>query len=348
MKNIDMNDTKGKHMNMKKTDVSTIKKKKATLIASSLILCLLCVMTAVTYARYVTSATAKDTARIAKWGVEMSAVGTLYGKQYDENGKAEAWNETDKGTVHVSSRSDGNVIAPGTSNTGGLAITLTGTPEVKTNVKVELKSENIYLKAGTYAIAYPVASGVVTEANYETLKPTLYTLSGKNYTSAASAYAADTTYYTLEDKVELTADYYPVVYKSSQFTSSDISSDSMDKLAADIAGRLGGKATSSGPENGVTTRTVSAEYVPGTDLGTTLKMSGESISWEWKYTQDTEGSATELMYSGADTILGSIGNVPAESAVVKASGDNFVAVADNTDYHLKTGLDLTMTVTQVN
>lgn len=72
-----------------------------------------------TFAKYTTSASANDDARIAKWGVVVTAT-------------ADAFAENDDDTV-ISFVSGENVVAPGTD--GNLCgLTITGTPEVEVNV----------------------------------------------------------------------------------------------------------------------------------------------------------------------------------------------------------------------
>lgn len=298
-----------------------------------------------TYARYTTGATASDTARIAKWGVELTAAGDLYGEQYGEDGSAQSWSSSDRGIVQVSSKGT-DVIAPGTGHDGGLRLAVSGSPEVRTRVDAVIKSESIYLKKGTYAIARRLPDGAVSAAAYETMQPGLYCLSGGVYLAAPADYDDSVTeYFVLENRTELTADYYPVVYSSERITSADIKADSLKAVAADIAGRLGSAAVAESA--GVTTHTVSAEYAPGTDLGSTLGLTQESIGWSWSYMQGDEGSQEELMYSGADTILGSLSAGEGDCIVLKSTADGFTPVEAVTDYHLTTGLDLTMTVTQV-
>lgn len=114
-----------------------MKKNKFLKLASGLlVLCLLttCVIST-TFAKYVTEDSASDTARVAKWGVEVGVqagdLATFYAADTsvtDEDGNAIA------NTV-VSSDSD-NLIAPGTK--GKLATaTITGVPEVAANVERE-------------------------------------------------------------------------------------------------------------------------------------------------------------------------------------------------------------------
>ncbi len=82
-----------------------------------------------TFAKYTTSATGTDTARVAKFGVNITANGTTFAKEYTNDSSAK--------TV-VSSETDKNVVAPGTK--GDMAkMTLTGTPEVAVKVSYEGK-----------------------------------------------------------------------------------------------------------------------------------------------------------------------------------------------------------------
>ena len=85
-----------------------------------------------TFAKYVTSESSNDTARVAKFGVEITANGTMFAKEYakdNQNVLATVTNSV------ISSDSD-KVLAPGTS--GDLAkSTITGTPEVAVDVKRE-------------------------------------------------------------------------------------------------------------------------------------------------------------------------------------------------------------------
>lgn len=80
-----------------------------------------------TFAKYVTTASGSDTARVAKWGVAIEANGETFAKTYDTH---------DAGYVSAIAESvvsTDKVVAPGTS--GEMAsMTLTGTPEVAVKV----------------------------------------------------------------------------------------------------------------------------------------------------------------------------------------------------------------------
>ena len=76
-----------------------------------------------TYAKYVSKGTAENTARVAKWGVTVTATG-------DGSMFAQTYNETGSVTVEASEK----VVAPGTA--GSLVdFTVTGDPEVDVRVK---------------------------------------------------------------------------------------------------------------------------------------------------------------------------------------------------------------------
>ena len=85
-----------------------------------------------TFAKYVTSGTGKDTARVAKFGVTVTANGTMFAKEYDTG------TENVKGTIAksvVSDKTDDkNLVAPGTSG-NMVSMTLAGKPEVAVNVR---------------------------------------------------------------------------------------------------------------------------------------------------------------------------------------------------------------------
>ena len=85
-----------------------------------------------TFAKYVTSGNGNDSARVAKFGVEITANGSTFAREYDTD------DENVVGTIAQSVVSTTEkVIAPGTSGNMASA-TLSGTPEVA--VKVESKA----------------------------------------------------------------------------------------------------------------------------------------------------------------------------------------------------------------
>lgn len=107
-----------------------MKKNKMMRAASVLLVATLlttCV-TSGTFAKYTTESDGSDNARVAKFGVTITANGTTFAKEY-------ATHDDRVSTIAKSVIStDNNVVAPGTSGTLA-ASTITGTPEVAVNVK---------------------------------------------------------------------------------------------------------------------------------------------------------------------------------------------------------------------
>ena len=105
-----------------------MKKNKMMRLASGLLVATLLTTSMIsgTFAKYVTSADATDTARVAKFGVVITANGTTFAEEY-------ATHDSGYGTLVNSVVSTDKVVAPGTS--GSMAsMTLSGTPEVAVKV----------------------------------------------------------------------------------------------------------------------------------------------------------------------------------------------------------------------
>ena len=101
-----------------------MKKNKMMRLASGLLVAVLLTSSVVsgTFAKYVTTGTAGDTARVAKWGVKINATGLT-----------DTFSETYDTTVAVGTSNVMDLIAPGTD--GELTdIKLSGTPEVSVRV----------------------------------------------------------------------------------------------------------------------------------------------------------------------------------------------------------------------
>lgn len=126
-----------------------MKKNVMMRVAAILLVCVLATTCGIsgTFAKYVTTGSASDTARVAKWGVELSvsAEGKLFNTEYSETG-----------SVTVKSQTAENVVAPGTADSVGITFTLNGTPEVATKVTATLgDAKDVFLKNGD-EIYYPV------------------------------------------------------------------------------------------------------------------------------------------------------------------------------------------------
>lgn len=91
-----------------------------------------------TFAKYVSEGKGDDTARVAKWGVEVKVKGDGFKTEY---GKDDV-NSSIRGSTVISS-SENKVVAPGTKGTFG-GIKITGKPEVAVQIKTtaDVKFEN--------------------------------------------------------------------------------------------------------------------------------------------------------------------------------------------------------------
>ena len=116
-------------------------KNKMMRIASVLLVAVLLSTCAIsgTFAKYVTSKESTDTARVAKFGVDLAVtVDGAFATEYDADTTA-----TDKlgaaiaKTVVASSTDQDNLVAPGTKGDLMASATIAGTPEVAVNVKQE-------------------------------------------------------------------------------------------------------------------------------------------------------------------------------------------------------------------
>ena len=94
-----------------------------------------------TFAKYVTSGSGTDSARVAKFGVTVTANGDVFAKEYDTD------DQTVVGTIAKSVISTDKVVAPGTESNGDfVAATVTGTPEVAVRVSYKLDTATLQLE----------------------------------------------------------------------------------------------------------------------------------------------------------------------------------------------------------
>lgn len=112
-----------------------MKKNKMMRVASALLVAVLMTTSVIsgTFAKYVTTDSATDSARVAKWGVTIIANGATFAETYaqdDTTTTLAATNTVETGT------SGEKIVAPGTSG-NMLAMTLSGSPEVAVNVTYE-------------------------------------------------------------------------------------------------------------------------------------------------------------------------------------------------------------------
>ena len=145
-----------------------MKKNMFMRLAMALVLLVLVTTSAVggTYAKYTTSADKTDTARVAKWGVQLAIAGD---SMFDNEYATEDTKYT--GAVSVKSVDDKTIVAPGTK--GSVQFAISGKPEVATRVVIGLtNTKDVFLKAGTYTdptwagVDTPVGTFVLSEDYY--------------------------------------------------------------------------------------------------------------------------------------------------------------------------------------
>ena len=139
-----------------------MKKNKMMRLASGLLVAVLITTSTIsgTFAKYVTEDMAQDDARVAKFGVVVTADGYLFDDTYkkatanipgDDGDDAAALSVVSNTTILDPSYTKGaNVVAPGTKNEDGIKFAIKGKPEVDVEVDIAASGLDIYLKKGTY------------------------------------------------------------------------------------------------------------------------------------------------------------------------------------------------------
>lgn len=338
-------------------------------------------MTAGTLAKYVTGDQASDSARVAKFGVVVTANGSLFGQEYAATTADTAINYSataNTGTVQVNATDQASgvkLVAPGTKSAQGLAFAVTGTPEVDVNATLKVDSaKNIRLNSGAWGTMVDVDDFVTAEnfASYvaDTVNP-LYVKATANNATTYTKVAADATfadaneYCQLHDNTYLANAYYPVQYSlvntgSNNSYDGDVDGNvNTDTLAAVVnlyAQKFGttfsNAAVDATKAYGANVKLDSAN---GTDLGAAV------ITWQWKFEQ-----TNKAVYDPADTVLGDLIAGDGFDGVVVYNGEadsstpNTFSVptgtaADaafdtpaDTDFNLYTALDMSISVTQID
>lgn len=169
-----------------------MKKNRMMRIASVLLVAVLLTTSIIsgTFAKYVTSGEAEDSARVAKFGVIVTGTGSLFAENYwyvDGEAGNQPSDHTGTGTNHdvdeiglltVESSNGDKLVAPGTENPNGLTLAITGAPEVDVKITLSVdKYKDIFLKGGKY---YKDMTTSDPDDNYTftgTYNPVLFTLS---------------------------------------------------------------------------------------------------------------------------------------------------------------------------
>lgn len=168
-----------------------MKKNKMMRIASVLLVAVLISTCAIsgTFAKYVTEGSAADTARVAKWGVQITTSSDIFDEAYDTTDTNTAGNIAQ--TVKVDTAGT-NLVAPGTDKS--ITLSVTGKPEVA--VKVEFifnVTSDVVIPNGT-----EIADNNTLGADYT---PVVFTLKQGNTQLAQGTLAEIEQYFEQESAV---------------------------------------------------------------------------------------------------------------------------------------------------
>ncbi len=281
-------------------------KKNRMLRMASALLVLTLLSTSViggTFAKYVTTDSGTDTARVAKFGVVATVSGDLFGYAYKNvaNGNTIVSHDDSNATVNSDGVDNGKIVAPGTVNKTGLSFSVAGKPEVSTKVKLETVTDDdgkqyansdIYLKAGNYGVMVKRDKSSVTDDN----KTNYYSLNNDTYTKIGDSDTIPEKVYELCDSAEVSTGevYYPLTW----YVGDDVqAADSTNnKSGAQVAFEtLRGKF-----KDGDNDKT----FDPNTDLSDATKgLPAVTVGWEWKF-EAGDDDAAKAANNAKDTILG--------------------------------------------
>lgn len=203
-----------------------------------------------TFAKYVTTASGNDTARVAKWGVEVTSTSDMFNTEYETLDGALKTTIANSVATSPATGADGKeLVAPGTTKTD-VAFTISGTPEVAVNIAVTMAGKNgttevedVFLKAGTYT----------------------------DYTAVTGYDAAGKPTY---GEFTLNADYHPLKWTLKNGTKELLK----DKTLAEVQQYL----TKTSADGSAATNGLSGNYAPNTNLATLDGTNGEyELSWSW-------------------------------------------------------------------
>jgi hypothetical protein len=344
-----------------------------------------------TFAKYVTADSIKDEARVAKWGVVISGSGNLFSDAYINQAGGNTpttWNSEYKSpstntaaniTVSTAKVGADNLVAPGTKNNGdGLNFKISGTPEVTTELKVDVSAQDIYLAKGTYA-TLPKVSLTATEFATEKAKTpiVIYTYNSRNkkfvQVTKDDTFKSGEDYYKLIGEVQVTDDggYKPVkyTYNNKETNATAIATSIANKyVGQDSVGKNDTKnATDTDKTTAVVSYSIDKTFNPNTELAKLITddENGENkISWIWEF---ESASAAETV-NKEDTILGNLMASKEDSTIkvvavndtdrtltelsVNDKGIVATGTAGKTGYNeyasIRTSFDITITATQVD
>ena len=304
-----------------------MKKIKFVKIACAMLIMCLITTCAIgtTLAKYTTGSSAADTARVAKWGVEVSASGTLFGKAYQDvivtDGLAAATVQS-AGSVTINGAEYVKVVAPGTKNEVGMKLSIKGQPEVDYSITATygLDFQEVKLAAGEYAVM--VAEHGVNEGTIDWTNIYTYN-SGAGTFEAATAYVAGKAYFRATNILNLAADYYPIVWNVFEQVNGSGSTIKNkvrleEALIAMVNGYLGAGSTF--------------------DANTAIDRA-YTLTWAWAF---------ENGHDKEDTILGNImaGNTETQMVAIKTTTGYMTNLSGK--YNLTVGCSFEVGATQID
>ena len=153
-----------------------MKKNKMMRAALALLVVTMLTMSIVsgTFAKYVTQGSATDSARVAKFGVEVASTGSLFAKTYAKSTTTPGGTE-----LSVESKNDpaDNVVAPGTqSSADGMKLSVTGTPEVAVKVDFAVSTATDIVLKKADGLPNKTGVGEATFNNAADYNPVKFTL----------------------------------------------------------------------------------------------------------------------------------------------------------------------------
>jgi hypothetical protein len=342
-------------------------KKNKTMRLASVLLVMTLLTTSIisgTLAKYTSTGSASDTARVAKWGVTVSASGTLFGSKYANGVSSIPTTLETPSAISVEGKNSSGeaveVVAPGTQSADtGFTFGITGTPEVDNTVSAVIEAKDIYLKEGTYGVMKEVT---VDAINYSTmLDKGLYTLNDKTYTKVTATTYSSGTYYALAYTATVgDGGYYPVEYSYYSNGTSGADTTKATEIALVIAANFVDDLTkleNADKTDAGVSYTVSKSFDSNVDLTDTtngIGIKNEKLTWAWAF------SSTDNANDTKDTLLGDLMAAGTSNDKVVAVGtDNAVTVLTvGTDNIVKNGktevgcletkFDIKLTVEQVD
>lgn len=204
-----------------------MRKNRMMRLASALLILTMVTTCAIsgTFAKYVTSDSAKDSARVAKWGVTVEATGdeAFFAEMYGSGDAA----TTEAATATVDSSTTDKVVAPGTAGTLG-TVTVTGQPEVDVTVvqTADLKLEGWTINTDEYYCPIIITIGTTDYVG------TSYVSMAKFEEAIEGALATNE---TVQSNVSLASTYDKTITWKWLYTGGDGQTDEKDTALGNLA-----------------------------------------------------------------------------------------------------------------